>query len=194
MTTSEGSGPDSTSDRELVSRIAARDEAALAELIEKYKDRIATLAYRYLGNRGDTDLVTQDTFITVWQNAVTFRAESQVWTWLYRIAVNICFGIKRGNRLVTRNLEETVPADAASEPEQALARKGQEEIVQNALDSLPAEQRMVVVLTRFEGMTYAEAAETMNKSPQAIATLVYRARENLKAKLRPYLLRGEFSP
>lgn len=170
-------------DLDLLRLVAEKDETAFAEFFRMYQNRVLNLAYRYLGNRGDAELVTQDTFLRVWQHAAKFRGGSQVWTWLYRITVNLCMNVRSRRRQPTEELDDRMPAGEASQPVEAHARRTQEEIVRKALDSLAADQRMAIVLSKFEGLSYDEIAQTMNKTVSAVATLLFRARENLRARL-----------
>ena len=178
------------SDLELLQQIARKDEAAFAELYQRFKGRVLNLAYRYLGNREEGEMATQDTFLRVWQNADRFRGNAQVWTWIYRITANLCMNMKSRKPLPTEELDDTVPASDAHQPADAHVRREQEELVRKALDCLPADQRMAIVLSRFEQLSYEEIGQTMNKSPRAIATLLFRARENLRHRLLPFQRRG----
>jgi RNA polymerase sigma-70 factor (ECF subfamily) len=177
-------------DLELLKRVARKDEAAFAELYQRLKGRVLNLAYRYLGNREDAELATQDTFLKVWHGADRFRGTAQVWTWIYRIAANLCLNMKSRKPLPTEELDDTVPASDAHQPADVHVRREQEELVRKALDCLPPDQRMAIVLSRFEQLSYEEIGQTMNKSPRAVATLLFRARENLKHRLLPFQRRG----
>jgi RNA polymerase sigma-70 factor (ECF subfamily) len=188
-------GPEAGSNRsdlELLQRIAQRDEAAFAELYQQTKSRVLNLAYRYLGNREDAEIATEDAFLRVWEHAGKFRGSAQVWTWVYRITVNVCLNMKARKHLPTDALDDKVPAGREHQPADAYVRRQQEEIVRQALDSLPPDQRMATVLSRFEEMSYEGIAQAMGRSVRAVATLLFRARDNLKDKLLPLQKRGLF--
>jgi RNA polymerase sigma-70 factor (ECF subfamily) len=180
----------SPADVELLQRVAQRDEAAFAQLYEQFKARVLNLAYRYLSSRDDAEVAAQDAFLRIWNNADKFRGSAQVWTWIYRITVNVCLNMKVHKYEPVDQLNDAVPASADLQPEDIHNRQRQEEIVRRAMDLLPADQRMATVLSRFEGMSYEEVAQTMNKSVRAVATLLFRARENLKTRLLPLQKRG----
>ncbi|MEO0108654.1 MAG: sigma factor, partial [candidate division WOR-3 bacterium] len=97
------------SDDGLLAKVAQRDERALAELFRRYQNRVMNLAYRYLRDRDAAELATQDTFVNIWNKAGSFRGEAQVWTWIYRITVNLCYD-RRPRRLVREvELDEMMP-------------------------------------------------------------------------------------
>jgi RNA polymerase sigma-70 factor (ECF subfamily) len=177
-------------DLALIQKICRKDEAAFAELFERFKARVLNLAYRYMGSRGDAELITQDVFLRVWQNADKFRGTSLVWTWIYRITVNLCLTRKSRKQLPTGELDDTVPAGEAHQPVEALERRDTEELVQRMLETLPPEQRMAIVLAEYEQLSYQEIGRTMNKTPRAIATILFRARDNLRRRLMPFQKRG----
>jgi RNA polymerase sigma-70 factor (ECF subfamily) len=182
------------SDADLLRLIAQRDESAMAELVRRFQGRVLNLAYRFLGNRDDAEIVVQDAFIKVWNHAGTFKGTSQVWTWLYRISVNICLTHRSRRRMKTEEIDESIAASPSEQPRNVFERKELQEIVQRALDALPADQRMAIILSRYEGMSYEEIGATLNRSVPAVATLIFRAKDRLRAKLTPYLKRGKISP
>jgi len=192
---SEPSSPEfsprsSPEDVELLQRVAQRDEAAFAQLYEKFKVRVVNLSFRYLGSRDDAEVAAQDAFLKIWKHAAEFRGSAQVWTWIYRITANVCLNMKIRKREELSELDSSVPAGESHQPQDIHSRQRQEEIIRRALDLLPADQRMATVLCRFEGMSYEEAAQTMNKSVRAVATLLFRARDNLRTRLLPLQKRG----
>ena len=191
---SNSSDSEAPNDLELMGRVAQKDEAAFAELFKRFQNRVINLSYRYLGNRDDAELITQDIFLRIWEHARTFRGSSQVWTWIYRVAVNVCLTFKSHKRWPVGELDDTVPAEASAQPEAIHTRNEQQAVVQQALDSLSPDQRMAIVLSRYEGMSYEEIGQTMNKSKTAVATLLFRAREQLKIRLTPYVKRRKISP
>jgi RNA polymerase sigma-70 factor (ECF subfamily) len=192
---SESSAPElptrsSPADVELLQRVAQRDEAAFAQLYEQFKTRVLNLSFRYVGNREDAEIAAQDAFLRVWNSAGKFRGSAQVWTWIYRITVNVCLNVKAHKRIVNIELDDEVPAGLEHEPVDSHIRRQQEEIVREALESLPPDQRMATVLARFEDMSYEQIAQTMGKSVRAVATLVFRAKEKLRDRLLPLQRRG----
>jgi RNA polymerase sigma-70 factor, ECF subfamily len=181
---------DNDLDVELLRRVSRKDESALAELFERFKGRVLNLAYRYMGSRDDAELVAQDVFLKVWQHAEKFRGSALVWTWIYRITVNLCLTRKSRKQLPTAYLDDKVPASEAHQPVEAFERRETEGLVQRMLETLPPEQRMAIVLAEYEQLSYDEIGLTMNKTPRAVATILFRARDNLRRRLTPFQKRG----
>jgi len=184
----------SASDAELIQLVTQRDEQAMTEVVRRFQARVLNLAYRYLGDRDEAEVVAQDTFIKIWNRAETFRGSAQVWTWIYRITVNICLTNRIRHRIKTEELDESVAAGPAQQPREAFQRREQQAIIQRALDMLPEDQRMAIVLSRYEGMSYEEIGTVLGRSVPAVATLIFRAKERLRMRLTPFLRRGKLSP
>jgi RNA polymerase sigma-70 factor, ECF subfamily len=182
------------SDLELMEAVARKDEAALAELFKRFQGRVVNLCFRYMGKRDEAELMTEDVFLRIWNFANSFRGTSQVWTWIYRIAVNLCLTEKARKHPQIQELKDDVPDHPHHEPEAAHERNEQQEIIQQALDSLPPDQRMAIMLSQYEAMSYVEIAEIMGKSKSAVATLLFRAREQMRLRLEPFVRRGKLSP
>jgi len=189
-----------TDDRELISRVAQKDEKAFRQIFERYQNRVFNLAYRYTGSYPDAEEITQDVFLKVYKNAVSFRYQSAFSTWLYRITINTAMNYKRKRRIAAESLDqvnepgskrEEPAAASAQNPEEIYKRKKRQEIIQAALDSLPPNQRAAFVLAKYEGMTYDEISKVLTVSVAAVESLIYRARQGLIVKLRPLVDRGE---
>jgi RNA polymerase sigma-70 factor (ECF subfamily) len=187
-------------DRELIDRIAQKDEKSFRELFDRYQERVFNLAYRYTGSYHDAEEITQDVFLKVYKGAAKFRHGSHLNTWLYRITINTAMNFKMKKRIATESLDEITepgalkeePAAAgAQNPEEIYKRKKKEESIRAALDSLPSNQRAAFVLAQYEGMTYAEISKVLFVSVSAVESLIYRARQSLIVKLRPLVDRGQ---
>jgi RNA polymerase sigma-70 factor (ECF subfamily) len=177
-----------------VAAIARGEEKALAELVRRYQGRVVNLAKHYLDDREEADNATQDTFVKIWEHAGSYRGSAQVWTWIYRIALNICSNIKQHMKIPTDELDESVLASDFQQPDIAYRRKEQERIIRRALDALSDDQRMALVLTRYEQLSYVDAAQVMGKPVKAFAMVLLRAKDNMRVRLTPFLLRGKLSP
>jgi RNA polymerase sigma-70 factor (ECF subfamily) len=179
-------------DRELVALAAAGDRGAFAELARRHQDRVFRLAYRFSRDCQDAEELTQDILFKAWRHAGSFRGESAFATWLYRLAVNECLNFKQGRKV--RPVPGPLPAGLESEGPQAgadLAASEREARLREALAALPARQRLALALASLEDRSYEEIAAAMGVSLPAVESLVFRARRNLAAFLRPMRDRGE---
>ncbi|MEA2694052.1 MAG: hypothetical protein QOJ16_3439 [Acidobacteriota bacterium] len=179
---------------EVLARVAAGDVEAFSRLVETHQQRLLRLCERLLGDLEEARDAVQEVFLKAFRKAGDFRPQGQVYTWLYRIAVNHCLNRLRRRRLVrfTRlgapvepGLEEPPeldPADGAASPEDALAARRRWAATRRAIERLPANQRAVLVLVRFEGLSYREAAEALGITEGAVESRLFRAMRRLETQ------------
>jgi RNA polymerase sigma-70 factor (ECF subfamily) len=180
-----------------LARVAAREgdeEAAFARLVESYQDRLLRLCERMLGDIEEARDGVQEVFLKVYRKAGTVRPQGQVYTWLYRVAVNHCLNKLRRRKLVRflrwesqsrADDAETAapfdPPDAAPDPQAALEARRRWAATRRAIAALPENQRTVLVLARFEGLTYKQIAEVLEISEGAVESRLFRAMRRLEA-------------
>ena len=170
-------------DAELIAAHAAGDQHAFGELVRRHRDRMWAVALRTLRDPDEAADALQDAFISAFRAAGSFRAESQVTTWLHRIVVNACLDrVRRRNARPTSPLPEAgphepaVPRDAMSERETQLA-------VHEALGTLPEEQRAAIVLVDIEGYSVAETASILGVAEGTVKSRCARGRAKLAVLL-----------
>lgn len=138
----------------------------------------------------DAEDLTQEVFITAYKNIDKFRGESEISTWLYRIAVNTSLNFvaakQRKNIMSFGSIWESLfnKADAEKNPLQELESNEQKKEIALAIDSLPEKQRTALVLTRFNDLPQKEVADIMKISQRAVEQLLLRAKVNLTKKLK----------
>ena len=163
-------------DLELVERARAGDLDAFAELVRLYEHRVASVLHRLLDDRRDVEEATQDVFVQAWRNLRRFRGDAQLFTWLYRIAVNEALMRRRRKRPEVQELDERLPAPPDPEP-------GLQDLIVRELAALPFEYRAAVVLRDVEGLTNAEVAETLGVSVAAAKSRIHRGRMQIRDAL-----------
>jgi len=175
---------------EILARVAAGEVEAFSSLVEAHQQRLLRLCERLLGEAEEARDAVQEVFLKAYRKAASFHPQGQVYTWLYRIAVNHCLNRLRRRRLVqfTRlspEPAEDVPAfdppDGAPDPEAALVARRRWMATRKAIERLPAGQRAVLVLVRFEGMSYRQVAETLQITEGAVESRLFRAMRRLEA-------------
>jgi RNA polymerase sigma-70 factor, ECF subfamily len=180
---------------EALARVAAGDVEAFAPLVREHQRRLFRLCERFLGDPEEARDAVQEVFLKAFRKAGDFRPRGQVYTWLYRIAVNHCL-----NRLRRRRLAQFVrlagaegeegeappldPPDEAPDPAAALAARRRWRAARAAVARLPPGQRAVVVLVRFEGLSYREAAAALSITEGAVESRLVRAMRRLEAEMR----------
>ena len=170
-------------DEDLVALSARGRHDAFEILVKRHQRKVAGLAYRFTGSRADAEDLAQDVFISAWQAAARWRPEAKFATWLYRVTANACLNWKRRSRPALVESLDGRPA-AGESAEATLARREEEAAVGAAVRALPANQRMALILRRFEGRSNREVAEAMDCSEGAVEGLLQRAYEGLREKLR----------
>ncbi len=184
---------------------SAAMEAEFEAVVEKYHGKVFQLVYRYTGDYEEACDLTQDTFVRAFNAWTEFRGDSQVYTWLYRIALNLCHNQQK--RLQRRysmerwsldsapddDFDARGPVEVADERPQPSQRVEGDEMrhrLREALLQLPDNYRTVIVLRDIEGMTYEEIARITDSTLEAIKSRLFRARQNLRRILEPYMQGG----
>ncbi|MBK0865295.1 MAG: RNA polymerase sigma factor SigM [Saccharopolyspora sp.] len=174
------------SDADLIAAHTSGDPDAFAELFRRHRDRLWAVALRTMRDQEDAADALQDAMISAFRNAASFRAESQVTTWLHRIVVNACLDrIRRRQARPTVPLPEAGPAEPAA-PRDAIAEQDTRMAVQDALGELPEEQRAAIVLVDVEGRSVTEAAAMLGVAEGTVKSRCARGRVRL-AKLLGHL-------
>jgi RNA polymerase sigma-70 factor, ECF subfamily len=186
--------------------LEVRDDhaAAFEELVLRYQDRVVALLEHLVGSRHYAEDLTQDVFLRMYRARKNYVPTAKFATWLFTIVNHVASNALRSQ---SRQREKTLPArdndstgirpleamlqaSSGQMPTRQLDKAETRDIVRLALQSLGERQRMAVLLCKFEGMSYAEIAAAMDLSPQAVKSLLSRARVNLREILEPYLESG----
>lgn len=187
--------------------LEVRDDnaAAFEELMLRYQGKVVTFLEHATGNRDLAEDLAQDVFLRMYRARKRYVPGAKFSTWLFTIANNVYLNALRSRArrhevnldsresgpMGVRPLEAMVMASSGQIPARAIDKAEARQVVHMAIQALNERQRIAVLLSKFEGMSYAEIAETMDLSVQAIKSLLSRARSNLKEVLEPYLDRGE---
>ena len=185
---------DALTDEDLIRRTARGDNAAFDKLMTRYQEKVYNFCYRFLGDREEANDCAQDIFVKAFKSARKFRFQSKFSTWLYRIAANTCknrttSSYYRHSRqtLSVAGQEEQVSfsettgiGDRELSPRDALEKKEARERIQTAINTLPAEQKEVVILRDIQGFSYEDIARITGRSPGTIKSRLARARGRLR--------------
>lgn len=178
------------SQQDLIYRLKNREPEAFKELVESRKDRVYNVCLGFLHQPEDADDVAQEVFIQVYESIPGFREDSKLDTWIYRITVTKCLDYLRKKKRRDRwsaltGQENGEPADTTegAHPGVALENREQSVYLFRAIDRLPENQRAVIVLRHFEGLSYNEIATVMDTTHATVQSLLFRARQNLKKQL-----------
>ena len=170
-------------DDELLALVAGGDSQAYRLLVERHGRRVLGMARRMTGNLAEAEDVAQEAFLRVWQRAGAWREQgAQFSTWLYRVVMNLC--LDRRRRKPMAPLESAGdPVDERPNAESTVASAERSREVEGALAVLPDRQRAALVLSYYEGLSNAVAAQALEISVEALESLLVRARRALRAEL-----------
>ncbi|MCX7887547.1 MAG: sigma-70 family RNA polymerase sigma factor [Verrucomicrobiae bacterium] len=186
------------SDRELVERCQRGQLEAYGELVNRYRNRVFALALSMVRNEEDATDLCQETFVKGWQAIRGFRKNASFYTWLYRIATNLCIDYaRRRERRATVEFEETVDPDTDVDvevppsnqplPTEEVRRRELRELIEAAIEKLSPEHRLVIQLREFEGLDYASLARVVGCSIGTVMSRLHYARKHLQKLLKKVL-------
>lgn len=165
------------------------DISAFEQILKKYKDIIINVAYRFVQNYSEAEDIAQEVFLKIYHSAKTYKPEAKFSTWVYKITVNLSLNYLRSRKhLPTVPLEETLEISEAVTPENNFEKKELTRRVKEALNSLPENQKLAVILKKYENLSYEEIGKIIGCSSSAVDSLIQRAKQNLKRKLERYVL------
>ncbi|NOT10941.1 MAG: RNA polymerase sigma factor RpoE [Methylococcaceae bacterium] len=184
-------------DQDLVLRVQQGDKSAYDLLVIKYQHKIIQLVNRYVKDASEAQDVAQEAFIKAYRALGSFRGESAFYTWLYRIAINTAknYLVSRARRSFdyqvdiqdAEQIENARQLQGLETPERLLFSQEIIETIKTAIDNLPEEMRVAIMLREFEGMSYEEIAEAMDCPVGTVRSRIFRAREAIDNKLTPLL-------
>ena len=191
-------------DVRLMLRVKTGDQAAFAQLVTAYQDRLVNVLYHLVLDTELAEDLAQEVFFRIYRVRAGYEPTAKFSTWLFRIANNLAANKRRSKGrhketplntndsgpLGARPAEQLLADKSSLMPGRNLDRKEVQQVVQEALDSLNERQRLAVLLHRYEEMSYADIAATMELTPEAVKSLLARARENLRQILEPYVKQG----
>lgn len=179
-------------DAQLVKAVIGGDRDAFGMLVERYQDRLFNTLVRILGSRDDAGDVAQEAFVQAFVKLKTFRGDSQFYTWLYRIAMNMALshrrrGRRRGPSVSLEAAKDSggdEPVDQNPGPDARLMGRERIEAVRLALSKLGDQHRQILVLREMEGFSYDAIAEILHMPVGTVRSRLFRARLVLKEELK----------
>jgi RNA polymerase sigma factor (sigma-70 family) len=174
------------SDQELMRIVQAGDFSPASEIYDRYSGRIYNFAFRFLKNAEAAEDAVQEVFVKMLKHANQFQGDAKLSTWLFSITANWCRDHLRKADNKAKDSDDvlvTLPASSENAPDRNLERRENELRVRKALEALTPEQREAILLSRYQGLSYAEIAQIAGCSEGAVKTRVFRAMETLKKTL-----------
>lgn len=180
------------SETELIVDAQGGDRNAFSELVRAHAQGVLNVIYRLCGDAQLAEDAAQETFIRAWQNLSSYRPQTSLRNWLYRIAVNAATDmLRKERRILPDDIEDLHLTDGRAGLETIVSQQERTRLVQNAILSLPDASRAVLVLREYEGLSYQEISATLDIPVGTVMSRLNYARNLLKAKLEPHLSKME---
>lgn len=179
------------SDEQIVELAVSQEPEAFGEIVRRWDRKIFALCFGMLGREDEARDAAQETFISAYRSLARFRGEAKVSSWLHRIAVNQCLTVKRRARTRSEDLideekheeERYFVAPDGLSPSRTTEAKERHTLVRQAVTSLPADIRQVIVMKEFEEMTFQEISDTLAVPLSTVKSRLYTGLKQLKMKL-----------
>jgi RNA polymerase sigma-70 factor, ECF subfamily len=184
-------------DAEVMLRVAHGDDAAFDYLVEKFRRPLVGFMFRMAHNQAVAEELAQEVFLRVYRARTSYSADAKFTTWLYRIATNLAVNHARDTKpeKASTSLDEadeetglTIDvADASPNAEQEMLRRERLAAIRRQVDALPERQRLAVIMHKYQNMDYRQIAEVLKLSESATKSLLFRAYETLREKLKSFV-------
>src|SRR3989337_125879 len=176
-------------------------EEAFNVLVTKYRTPVVHFLYRMVREPALAEELAQEVFLRVYRARKSYKPRAKFSTWLFRIATNVALNALRDGRM-RKTLETSLDADTGQRPvpqrpleaadpggnvEQRMLEAERQEQIRRAVEALPEKQRLAVLLHKYQEMDYDEIADILDCSESALKSLLFRAYETLRVRLRPLL-------
>jgi len=186
-------------DAEIMLQVKAGDDNAFNFLIEKFRRPLISFMYRMTHNSAIAEELAQEVFLRIYRSRESYSADAKFTTWMYRIATNLAVNHARDSKYdrpeVKASLDETDEetglaidvADSTPNVEQQILRRERLTAIRQQIESLPERQRMAVLMHKYQNMDYKQIAEVLHLSESATKSLLFRAYESLREKLKAFI-------
>jgi RNA polymerase sigma-70 factor (ECF subfamily) len=176
-----------SSEEDLVARCREGDARAFQDLFLNYRADVTRLLHRMVGSRSELEDLLQEVFVQVHRSIKSFRAESRLSTWIYRVAVNVALMHRRAAKsrpYIVATRDEPLLLDESAPPDEELSRRRRVEALYRLLDRVSDKKRVVYVLHELEGMSPNEISKVVGAPVLTVRTRLFYARREVLAMLR----------
>lgn len=190
---------DAPSDAEIMLRAKAGDQSAFDYLVQKYRRPMVSFMYRMARNAAAAEDLAQEVFLRVYRSRSSYEASAKFTTWLYRIATNLAVNHARDTRHERPEVQVSLDEpdedtgttlelpDGNLTAEQAMVRRERMLAIRSKVEALPEQQRLAVIMHKYQQMDYKQIADVLKKSESATKSLLFRAYETLREQLKEFV-------
>jgi len=192
-------GAEGQSDADIMLRVKAGDQSAFEYLVQKYRRPMVSFMYRMARNSGIAEDLAQEVFLRVYRSRETYEPSAKFSTWLYRIATNLAVNHARDTRHERPEVQVSLDEpdeesgttlelpDASLNAEQQMVRRERLLAIRSKIEALPEQQRLAVIMHKYQQMDYKQIADVLKKSESATKSLLFRAYETLREQLKEFI-------
>lgn len=175
-------------DEYIVQRVLDGNTHIFSEIVDKYKDKVFSMVYRFTNDYNEAQDLSQEVFIQVFKGLHLYNEKAKFSTWLYRISYNLSVDWSRKNKKRLKQLffsEENLkePFDEGSDIEKNFIEKQKQILLRKAVSSLKEKYRTVIILYNYQNFSYEEIAEIIKMPVKTVETRIYRARKLLRKSI-----------
>jgi RNA polymerase sigma-70 factor, ECF subfamily len=194
-----GPGADSQTDADIMLRVKTGDQSAFDYLVQKYRRPMVSFMYRMARNSAAAEDLAQEVFLRIYRSRETYEASAKFTTWLYRIATNLAVNHARDSRHERPEVQVSLDEpdedtgttlelpDASLNAEQQMVRRERMLAIRRKVGALPEQQRLAVIMHKYQQMDYKQIADVLKKSESATKSLLFRAYETLRDQLKEFI-------
>ncbi len=182
-------------DELIVEQVLRGNTHVFSEIVNRYKDKVFGMVYRFTNDYAEAQDLSQEVFITVFKNLHLFGEKAKFSTWLYRVGYNLCIDWTRKNK--KRRKEAYVQdeclemADEMYNLEDSIINSYKQKAVRKEINSLAEKYKTVIILYHYQGLSYEEIGEVLKVPVKTVESRLYRSRKLLKKSLEKYRYGGE---
>src|SRR6201998_1771058 len=186
-------------DAEVMLRAKAGDQSAFEYLVQKYRRPMVSFMFRMARNAAAAEDLAQEVFLRVYRSRENYEASAKFTTWLYRIATNLAVNHARDTRHERPEVQVSLDEpdeesgttlelpDGTLNAEQQIVRRERMQAIRMKVEALPEQQRLAVIMHKYQQMDYKQIAEVLKKSESATKSLLFRAYETLREQLKEFI-------
>jgi RNA polymerase sigma-70 factor, ECF subfamily len=188
-----------TDDAQIMMRVSTGDDAAFDYLVQKYRRPMISFMYRMSHNAAVAEELAQEVFLRVYRSREKYSPDAKFTTWLYRIATNLAVNHARDTKYERPENQVSIDepdedtgltvdvADGSLNVEQNILRRERLAAIRQHVQALPERQRLAVMMHKYQGMDYRQIADVLKLSESATKSLLFRAYETLREKLKEFI-------
>jgi len=176
-------------DLALMQGVATGSEEAMRELVERHQNRVFGTIVRMLGSEREAEDLAQQVFVRVWKSAPRYQPTAKFTTWLYTIVRHLVFNEsrRREKSSLSDELNDSLQDERQPSPADDLLASEKMQAIQAAIEALPEQQKLAVIMRRYDDVPYEEIAAVLKQTVPGVKSLLFRARQTLRESLAKYL-------